>query len=86
MYEHAPTPWVATKAYGDWNVYDRDDKLVAALHVNDEQKAAAQLLAAAPEMLQALHKIAELCEAYGPVRKVEIQKILRAAIAKAEGK
>ena len=55
--KHTPGPWTANKIYGDWNVYSADDDdTIAAVHSEDNQKANAYLIAAAPDMLAAAVK------------------------------
>lgn len=53
-YEFAPIPWVCKKVYGDWSVYDSEEKLVAEIHTEDDERQTALLIAAAPDLLDAL--------------------------------
>lgn len=58
--KHTPGPWHAEKVYGDWNVYDAEENLIAAVHSDEQPRADARLIAALPEMVAALKRIATL--------------------------
>ena len=81
--------WTAEKAYGDWNVYDGEEQLVAAVHVDDadDQRAAALLMAAAPSMLAVLRLRDELrADGYLPPDDDPRMRAWSAAVAKAMGR
>lgn len=80
---HTPAPWRAEKgsvkaiSHGKWFTVALVDK---KRFTNDGRKANASLIAAAPDMLEALKIISDQCERAGLMAQVA-----RAAIAKAEG-
>lgn len=71
--QHTPGPWVTDKDVGHEAVLGADGALVAdcaifGLHVNRSQeinKANARLIAAAPELLEALERMADVAEKSG---------------------
>jgi hypothetical protein len=88
--KHTPGPWQLRLRIRDSAIIETDDRTIATtLHYGDTDKQAdanARLLAAAPELLEACK--AALSELAMPEISMEgrLQKVLRAAIAKAEDK
>ena len=69
----------------DWDVAS-DTTPVCSGYLNDEGKANARLIAAAPELLEALEMVAQHAPASGPLwHGSEPMTKARAAIAKAKG-
>ena len=92
--KHTPGPWQAEKVYGDWNVYDGKENLVATIHGAEahEQKPNAHLIAATTDMLEALKEIVGTADEYKAMpTKSLLDRLLsaigdaRPAIAKATG-
>lgn len=76
--------WTAHKAYGDWNVYDGDEALVASIHADDHQARVAKLIAASPDMLLVLRLRDELrADGWLPDDSDPRMKAWSAALAKA---
>jgi hypothetical protein len=91
MIKHTPGPWHNKEGYRFLNA--RSDKgVVADIRIvggviTPEDKANARLIAAAPDMLQALRDIAAETTGYDNEDIIAaIQGICRAAITKAQGK
>lgn len=89
--KHTPGPWKPEKVYGNWDVYDAEENLVATIHGAEahQQKPNVRLIAAAPDMLEALKGLYETGAPEGLAltandlhRRFEAA---RAAIAKATG-
>lgn len=92
--KHTPGPWsfppVPTDEFGVWQITAADGR---SLMGNEQyypwvpvKKADWQLIAAAPEMLEALqHIVSGFVEVYGEKRSSGAMKHARAAIAKATG-
>ena len=77
MSKHTPGPWVP-EIYGERNyVVGPDDKSVASI----TRKEDANLIAAAPDLLEALEEIAS----YPSLDAQELMRIARKAIARAKG-
>lgn len=77
MSKHTPGPWHAM----GWNVYDKDDMIADAGFVSEvKSDANARLIAAAPDMLEALESIEDMRSMQGADRYR-----VKAAIAKAKG-
>lgn len=93
MRAHTPGIWAAEyhKRYKVWNVFaDGTGEAIHTSSISDrddaEVEANANLIAAAPDLLEALHLCYEHCRLYH--RAVETNNVgeaVRAAIAKAEG-
>jgi hypothetical protein len=91
---HTPGPWFVGEFRHDGRlrvIGDRGDALVAYLAVGALEDEDARLIAAAPELLAALHDLAAWCKAYD-FANMEHSGLLQrniaaadAAIAKAEG-
>ncbi|CAN0620485.1 conserved protein of unknown function [Burkholderia multivorans] len=84
--KHTPGPWAVPESHGKARVWARHEFLVADCNVSDhlrtvEKKANARLIAAAPDLLDALEEIVNTPHLGG---KGGFQKA-RAAIAKATG-
>ena len=84
MTKHTPGPWNITR-HGDL-IVGRDDIRgdVAIAEAKFNWQANAHLIAAAPELLAALHEIAAMRD-YDAATAAEARNIARAAIAKAGG-
>lgn len=90
-HQHTPGPWVATNrptfsGHDFWTVHSlqsRDDVVYVTLRCNDQLEANARLIAAAPELLEALEGCLT-CE-FPVIDRDAVSKAL-AAIAKATGK
>ena len=93
---HTPGPWEFVQAgsgdFPTWNVRigDRGFIRLPATADMDVMDADARLIAAAPELLEALRSIADCCDEEHAARdyasrQTEIRGIARAAIAKSEG-
>ena len=90
MNKHTPGPWTAiegrhnsdVEAANHWgSIVDSDDFCIAAIWADaPNTEANAELLAAAPDLLEALKDVA----AFGTLRP-RLVSVVRAAIAKAEG-
>ena len=96
-YKHTPAPWFEVKHFSEWLISD-GSCLVATTagspaHLGlahaKRDAANARLIAAAPDMLEALQKISNGQEMTGDFTHAETvlryQEIARAAIAKATG-
>lgn len=84
---HTPGPWHFSEMVSAAVVIGNE---VVKLGCGEESKATARLIAAAPDLLEALQSIAECCEEDQTARdyasrQTEIRGIARAAIAKATG-
>lgn len=98
--KHTPGPWIgAGPSFGDqlprytteivteWEDEDDQRPMICTLpfrHYDHENEANARLIAAAPELLEALETCLVLMD-YGGTWTVEEQNTARAAIAKAKG-
>ena len=76
--KHTPGPWAATK---NGNITSADRKvLIATLSgINDEDESNARLIAAAPDLLEAL----QACLLRDDIASDELGGVIRSAIAKA---
>ena len=99
--KYTPGPWKTPVDHGDWELQNDAScsfgsmaigkgKKVVALAVtngwsNNELAANAQLMAAAPELLEALKAASDWIDAQLGEPRLEIQAKLKAAIAKATG-
>lgn len=92
MTTHTPGPWEARpdseNAFSAWSVYAVNDQNGYICTTSGNAKADARLIAAAPDLLEALREIAELpvsreMQMYGDNKAADIA---RAVIAKATGK
>lgn len=99
MSKHTPGPWIgAGPSFGDplprytteiVTEYEGEDEEVRSIcelpfaHHDDENEANARLIAAAPELLEALKEAINLIETLSPIEGQTVRKA-RAAIAKAE--
>jgi hypothetical protein len=101
MSKHTPGPWsVADRLVPNgrrWVQRNHTRTLVALVYSTPEREANARLIAAAPDLLEACNEALEFAEdqedvldgSYGqpePNRAMQVATMLRAAIAKAEGK
>jgi hypothetical protein len=85
--KHTPGPWAVIESPRGYIVAARDgvyDIAVIRDIGSEDNHANARLIACAPEMLEALDKIACFAPGNGDVCEI-IAKVARAAIAKAEG-
>jgi hypothetical protein len=83
LMEHTPGPWKIGK---DTRVIGADSEVVCfGNSANDKNKANARLIAAAPELLEALKEIIGECPDPKLPYGHRINEIARAAIAKAQG-
>ncbi len=74
--QHTRAPWVAHQLKSQTGIYDESgNRIASALYVAD-----ARLIAAAPELLEALQSMVKVLGGGGPVTQAA-----RAAIAKATG-
>lgn len=91
MSKHTPGPWIV---FGDWAIQDKNNRLIAQFEpLNDdgngnseESFANADLIAAAPELLEALQNLTRMY--YGEDRQDyagQYAQAALAAIAKATG-
>lgn len=84
--EHTPAPW--RDLIGTWHVVAGDGGSVCmvnrALRPALEAEANTQLIAAAPDLLEALIDALDLIETITPIEGDTVRKV-RAAIAKAKG-
>lgn len=85
--KHTPSPWSLEKVGDDFSVVNRehegDDWDIATVHSTE---ANARLIAAAPELLEALEIMLKYAESYLAPSDGPIFETARAAIAKARGK
>jgi hypothetical protein len=85
---HTPGPWeITTRPTFGWDVKVKDrDWLICGVcfEDDDDKKADALLIAAAPELMEALECMVEMVEMKG-FGKAYAMDISRAAIAKARG-
>ena len=90
MSKHTPGPW-AQAMYSPADVVTGEDKIIATARgglngiTRDEAVANARLIAAAPDLLEAL-KLADAMLSGANMNASVVEKKVRAAIAKAEGK
>jgi len=87
--KHTPGPWeTSSNASGELDICCPDaGDMIADLSGCDNADANARLIAAAPELLEALRIIKSRTTACGNNRRLQrIQAIALAAIAKAEGR
>ena len=89
MSKHTAGPWRIQESFVNngqrWSILFRDDSkwLASVLHNNnDESMANAKLMAAAPELLEALESLLEQTRQYGHTAEITAAE---AAIAKAKG-
>jgi len=84
---HTPGPWHADKSGAGWEV--RPNRNVHAVTIlGHEDEANARLIAAAPEMLEALTQLSKWCDDNlngCPAELGRIQDLAEAAIQKARG-
>lgn len=89
--KHTKGPWVV---FGDWGIKDIDGRIIATFEAlnddlsnanSDESFANAELIAAAPDLLEALENLCDWFD--GETRESAHSRIdtARAAIEKAEG-
>jgi hypothetical protein len=90
MSKHTPGPWIARRTAAGWSgtrgwaIDFNEDQEQVVDFVYEE--ADARLIAAAPELLEALHGVVRRCEGMGYVGvDGQYLKVVRAAIAKAGG-
>lgn len=94
--KHTPGPWEVSKGFHKNRIADSDDAAIGyALGSNDEAEANARLIAAAPEMLEALYEAEEYFDnradadndetGFVPNTEMKLLVSIRAAIAKATG-
>lgn len=84
--QHTPAPWTTSyDGHGGMTVLGSDGQQVGFVSNNRWQKANAALIAAAPDMLEALKRITERIEWLG-ARGTPLHRMAQAAIAKAEGR
>lgn len=88
MSGHTPGPWTveSLSEYGDVQVFSREHGYVADLTAGSAQEikrnqSNAVLIAAAPDMLEALERTVEMYEEEAPIMAAD----LKAVIAKAKG-
>jgi len=84
MSEHTPGPWIIDSDDGDIIEVVSGDYFIADVHrlePKDEWRANARLIAAAPELLEALEELVDLYE-----YEDNVSRDARAAIAKARGR
>jgi hypothetical protein len=91
--KHTPGPWRSERGNGDYgrNVTADNGRRIVCETICAEHEANARLIAAAPELLEALHSILEHSREFGDIEDCEtmlarIEDKVRAAIAKAEGR
>lgn len=87
-----PGPWQISDAFDDGNgcVVENGTRMICECYEDgepstDEDRANARLIAAAPDLLAALEKIAEVCNGYGDEAGWACKHAL-IAIAKADGR
>lgn len=90
MHGHTPGPWLAEPSPTGvgWNVFaigGDSDKLVVEVLDTDDDEADARLIAAAPDMLAMLRRIAPVLQQQGPATPSDLWQDLWALIDKAEG-
>ena len=90
MSKHTPGPWHTAGEQGVQIRSAKDQIAKVWTMRGNEWKANARLIAAAPELLEALQSIADCCDEEHAARdyasrQAEIRGIARAAIAKATG-
>lgn len=84
----APTPWETRyDGHGGICLSDADGRQIGFLSLRKEQEANARLIAAAPDLLDALQELMMFEEdrAFSMFKRVEVKNKARAAIAKATG-
>ena len=94
--QHTPGPWTAT-IYGKVENAGGNTIAACAYHlqwqrpdggIDSEElpyEANARLMAAAPELLEALNELRESCLEYNPNRHIQALRVSRDLIAKIEG-
>lgn len=94
MTQHTPGPWAVVPARTGENdsiyfeVHDgfgRTATVYGDIATDGEEAANARLIAAAPELLEALRELADHCRAFYMAERESILLNARAAIAKATG-
>lgn len=90
MTQFTPGPWKAINALGVWIVGCGDDHLLTKIPAGSvDAEANARLIAAAPELLDALNSLSAVCEQaqlrHGHGVWSQLLDDARAAIAKARG-
>jgi len=94
---HTPGPWLRESEINsegsDWILVTKDYAEIVDLRLDDglvvseqEQEANARLIAAAPEMLNALRGVAERWDKDDEADDPVLGAVIRSAIAKAEGR
>ena len=85
--KHTPGPWSVEHDFMDESAFAilSDDCVVATAWGNDHVDANAHLIAAAPDMLEALRGVVDTCRADCPAGLPALSDA-RAALAKAEGR
>ena len=87
--KHTPGPWRALESKSSQHqVWKGDDHIASAWGTDvpgDEQLANARLIAAAPELLDALKRIVSVASVELTGRRDDVLEQARAAIAKATG-
>jgi hypothetical protein len=81
MAEHTPAPWTADRRGGVWGIV-REQGCDLILCSHDHAEADAHLVAAAPDLLEALEDILRIYDRGGGIGHIHRA---RAAIAKARG-
>jgi len=81
---HTPSPWTMGEMQGDNIVIENFDGLEICTVWEDPKQHDARLIAAAPDLLEALCKLAELYDAMGAPRGA-CRNMAEAAINKATG-
>ncbi|MGP0075591.1 MAG: hypothetical protein ACLPWF_27055 [Bryobacteraceae bacterium] len=87
---HTPGPWEylpdfdGTHWTGSKSVFAEDRSEICVTTRGGQEAANVLLIAAAPELLEALKRIDTACNTFNGVPGGELQAIARAAIAKAE--
>lgn len=93
MGKHTPGPWEASLNVCEtrWLIYTQEQSLrhrgylASTAETNEDSEANAKLMAAAPDLLDALKELVTVAESHISCPCPEIDEA-RAAIAKAEGK
>ena len=91
--KHTPAPWFIDSSWGptdshpDWRAIvscfdDGCHRMSVSGHIGE---ANARLIAAAPDLLEALELAVEVIEATGPAAYHDAERQIRAAITKAKG-
>lgn len=84
--QHTPGPWKANKWAPGWSVSAPLHGLtVCMLPERDNSDANARLIAAAPDLLAALHIALESMDAIHVPQEWDTRSVIRAAIARARG-